>query len=306
MPAPRHGFTLLELMVVILIIVILIALLLPAVQQAREAARRMQCTNNLNQLALAMHNYAAAHRVLPPGSVNETGPVTTRSFGLSRNDAPDSADETDLAATGVLTDNHFGWTVQILPQLDEVKVWRQFDFSKTSYQQSVTPLLPRNFHCTSNPTASTAMCYAGSYHDSAVPIDVNNNGVLFLNSSVRLKDITDGQAYTLLLGEHLPSSALSAWYQGSESTLRYLGADGIEQWNSTSSKISSYYERTDPQAAQQAAAQPIPPQKFGSIHSGGANIALADGSVRFLSVSVDAAVLRRLGNRHDGEVVGTY
>jgi len=271
-------------MMVVLIIAILIALLLPAVQQAREAARRMQCTNNLNQLALAMHNYASAHRVLPPGSVNETGPVVT----------------------GSPTDNHFGWAAQILPQLGEVKVWNQFDFSKTSYLQSVSPLLPRQFFCTSNPTPSTAMCYAGSYHDSAAPIDVDNNGVLFLNSSLRLKDIADGQAYTLLVGEHLPSSALSAWFQGSESTLRYLGADGIEKWDSSSSRISSYYERTDPQVAKEAAALPIPPQKFGSIHRGGANIALADGSVRFLSSSSDGAVLRRLGNRHDGEVVGAF
>jgi prepilin-type N-terminal cleavage/methylation domain-containing protein/prepilin-type processing-associated H-X9-DG protein len=285
MPPSRHGFTLLELIVVILIIVILIALLLPAVQQAREAARRMQCTNNLNQLALAMHNYAAAHRVLPPGSVNETGPVVT----------------------GLATDNHFGWTAQILPQLDEVKLWNQFDFSKTSYQLSTPPLRPRIMSCPSNPSFGTApICYAGCYHDSAAPIDVDNNGVLFLNSSVRLQDITDGQPYTLLIGEHLASSSLSAWYQGSENTLRYLSGDGIEQANSASSKISTYYERTDPQAAQQASTQPIPPQKFGSWHTGGANIALADGSVRFLSTNIDGSVLRRLGNRHDGEVIAAF
>jgi prepilin-type N-terminal cleavage/methylation domain-containing protein/prepilin-type processing-associated H-X9-DG protein len=282
MPPPRHGFTLLELLVVIVIIVILIALLLPAVQQAREAARRRTCTNNLNQLALAMHNYAAAHRVLPPGSVNETGPVKT----------------------GLPTDNHFGWTAQILPQLDEVKIWKQLDFSRTSYQQLAVPSAPTTLFCPSN--VSTGVCYAGCYHDSAAPIDVDNRGVLFLNSSVRLKDITDGQAYTLLIGEHLPTAALAGWYQGSESTLRYCGTDGIEQWNSSSSAIGAYYQAVAPETAQQAAALPILPQRFGSIHAGGANVALADGSVKFLSANIDGLVLRRLGNRHDGEVVGPF
>src|SRR3954454_1772275 len=111
---------------VVAIIGILIALLLPAVQQAREGARRMQCRNNLCQLALALHNYHAAHRVLPPGCVNETGPVMA----------------------GVTTDNHFGWIAQILPQLDEANLWRQFDFRLTSYQQAtISRLAPSVLVC---------------------------------------------------------------------------------------------------------------------------------------------------------------
>jgi prepilin-type processing-associated H-X9-DG protein/prepilin-type N-terminal cleavage/methylation domain-containing protein len=287
MTASRHGFTLLEMLVVVGIIIVLIALLLPAVQQAREAARRLTCSNNVRQLVLAIHNYHAAHRVLPPGSVNETGPVKT----------------------GLPTDNHFGWSVQILPQLDEAKLWNQFDFSKTSYQQVAVPA-PSMMYCPSNPMTGAVLtagtCYAGCYHDSAAPIDVDNNGLLFLNSSVRRKDIADGQAYTLLVGEHLPATALCEWHQGSEVTLRYLGGDGIEQYNSSASPITAYYQRVAPDKAQAAAGQPIPPQTFGSVHRGGANFGFADGSVRFVSCDIDDSILRRLGNRRDGDVVGTF
>jgi len=282
MHTSRRGFTLLEMLIVVAVICSLIALLLPAVQQAREASRRMTCQNNLCQLALAMHNYHATHRVLPPGCVGETTPLRS----------------------GMPTENHFGWLVQILPQLDEVNRWNQFDFSRNSYEQAVVPAAPEIMFCPSNPTSGT--CYAGCYHDSAAPIDVDNNGVLFLNSSIRWRNITDGKSHTLLIGEHLPTALLAGWHQGNESMLRYCGADGLEQWNTASSAIGAYYQQVDPQAAAKAAAVPIVPQRFGSIHSGGANLALADGSVKFVSVDVDGSIFHRLGNRRDGEVIGSF
>jgi prepilin-type N-terminal cleavage/methylation domain-containing protein len=282
----RRGFTLIELLVVVAVIAVLIALLLPAVQQAREGARRMQCRNNLCQLALALHNYHDAHRVLPPGSVNETGPVQA----------------------GTVTDNHFGWIAQILPQLDEVNRWRQFDFTLTSYQQPATGGLsaPPVLHCPSNP--SGGHCYAGCHHDAAAPIDIDNNGVLFLNSSIRLRDIADGKAYTLVVGEILPGVFGGSWFQGTEATLRYCGTslDVLD-----SSDMTSYFQAVRELEGQEGETAPGTiaanfPMTFGSIHADGTHFALADGAVRFVSARVDQSILRRLGNRRDGEIVGMF
>ena len=108
--ASRNGFTLIELLVVIAIIAIMIALTLPAVQQAREVARRAQCRSRLSQIALALQNYASAYTMLPPGSVNPTGPIVEEAKGY-----------------------HVSWTVQILPYLEQNNLYRQFDFSVGVY-----------------------------------------------------------------------------------------------------------------------------------------------------------------------------
>src|SRR5438445_10225759 len=100
----RPAFTMIELLVVIAIIAILIGILLPAVQSAREMARRVQCTNNLLQLGIALGNYASTHGVLPPGVVNDKGPILNRPQGY-----------------------HHGWAVQILPFIERGNVYRRFD-----------------------------------------------------------------------------------------------------------------------------------------------------------------------------------
>lgn len=139
----QTGFTLLELLVVISIVAILIALLLPAIQQAREQARRRQCMNNLMQIGIALHNYHTAHKVLPPGCVNDSGPVKEGSLarkpGYDMGYGYDSYDEgpeqspTDVEAKESTSEEDYGnrisWIAQILPQLGMENIYRRVDFN---------------------------------------------------------------------------------------------------------------------------------------------------------------------------------
>lgn len=276
----RRGFTLIELLTVLSIIAFLSAMMIPLVVGCRERARMLQCRNHLGQLVLALHNYHAAHRVLPSGCVNETGPVKW----------------------GVTTDNHFGWIVQVLPQLDEANLWQQFDFRRTSYQQGTTTApMTGVLVCPSAPSSSYVNCYAGCHHDSPAPIDIDNNGVLYLNSSLRLQDITDGKAHTLMIGEIVAVQAPGEWYQGTEATLRNSRLPFEATWSINRGLSPTY-------TAEHYASEgkSVPPQPFGSFHADGVHFAFCDGNVRCLSHGVDDNVLRKLGNRHDGEVIGRF
>jgi prepilin-type N-terminal cleavage/methylation domain-containing protein/prepilin-type processing-associated H-X9-DG protein len=275
-PVPR-GFTIVELLVVMAIIFILIGLILPAVVQAREVARRAECRNNLLQLALAIENYHSTHRVLPPGCVNETGPVRS------------------VAADGY----HFGWLAFVMPYLDEVNLYRQFDFSRTAYQQDSTKLTtPRSLYCPSSSGGSPA--YAGCHHDVEAPIDVDNNGLMYLNSSLRLGDIDDGRGHTLLLGEVVTAGV---WWAGTNASLRNAGS-GIA-FGGDASQYAAAIEAATPAHRNDDAAS-LHVGGFASLHDGGAHFAFADGGIRFISSRVDGETFRRLANRRDGQVIGEF
>jgi prepilin-type N-terminal cleavage/methylation domain-containing protein len=287
----RRGFTLIELLVVIAIIAILIALLLPAVQQAREAARRTQCRNNLMQLGLALQNYEGAHECLPPGVVNETGPIQNLRQGY-----------------------HVGWALLILPFMEEGNIYNHWDFSVSVYDdKNAAPreqYIP-SYVCPSSPTARTGplMSYAGCHNSKAAPIDVNNNGVLYLNSSIRYQQITDGSSHTIFVGEKDTQAALvglgapmepevpTCWASGTNVTLR--ATSGING--------SSQFARM-----QVAPGQPQPPlgpedespldSGFSSFHAGGAFFLFGDGSVHFLSENTSPATFAKMGDRSDGEL----
>jgi prepilin-type N-terminal cleavage/methylation domain-containing protein/prepilin-type processing-associated H-X9-DG protein len=263
----RSGFTLIELLVVIAIIGVLISLLLPAVQAAREAARRAQCCNNLMQLGIALQNYESAHEVLPSGVVNETGPIKNLPKGY-----------------------HMSWAVQILPFVEQKNVFNHIDFKSSVYNEAnttVRAVFLGVFTCPSDPFGgggdSPASSYAACHHHVEAPIAADNKGVFFLNSRIRLDDIPDGTSNTIFLGEKRRDADLG-WMSGTRATLRNTG--------------------TLPNAvALPSQSNPDPVGGYGSLHPGGSNVCFGDGSVRFLKASISATVFQCLGNRMDGEMI---
>jgi prepilin-type N-terminal cleavage/methylation domain-containing protein len=287
----KRGFTLIELLVVIAIIAVLIALLLPAVQQAREAARRSSCKNNLMQLGLALHNYEMARECLPPGSVDPNRPIKNVAQGY-----------------------HVGWIVQTLPYLDQGNTFKSFNFLLGVYDPANSA--PRAvtmsvLNCPSNPgTRPTGgiggTTYAGVHHDIEAPIDIDNNGVLFLNSSIRYRDIEDGASNTIFAGEHSDIDPLG-WASGTRATLRNGGGGMVRGMVGGGFGAMPVTSRPQPAqtapgnaAEQNADAALLVVGGFGSFHAGGGHFVLGDGSVRFISQAISSQLFQNLANRKDG------
>jgi prepilin-type N-terminal cleavage/methylation domain-containing protein len=292
--SPPAAFTLVELLVVIAIIGTLIGLLLPAVQSCREAARRMGCTNNVQQLGLALHQYEFHREKFPAGVTDAAGPIKSLPEG-----------------------KHVSWIVRILPYLEETALAKHFKDADGAYAAGNVPVRQtaiRTLVCPSargltvvetradageEPVKVAISNYAGCHHDVEAPIDADNHGMLFLNSAVRFKDIEDGSSRTLLLGEKLgptygADGRLSAddlgWVSGTRATLRNTSALAVR------------YDLTVP-AGDAKPMDPLAVGGFGSDHSGGIVVmALADGSGLMLTADVDPRVLEQLGNRADGEI----
>ena len=210
-PTHRHrGFTLIELLVVIAIIAILIGLLLPAVQQAREAARRSQCRNNLKQLGLAMHNYADGYGQFPPGRIVYVSPADDGTAGANGG-----------ASTG--NGNCFSAFAQMLPQLDQSVIYNQVNFSSgpdTTVNNNIAIVQPPVFICPSDSgtkNLAQGSGFAGITNyvlntGTTFPVSTKNpagiavTGVFFENSRVRLADIIDGTSQTVCISEQILST----------------------------------------------------------------------------------------------------
>lgn len=319
------GFTLIELLVVIAIIAVLIALLLPAVQQAREAARRTQCKNNMMQLGLALSNYMMAHEVLPPGTQNNVGPILSKEGG----------------------GYHMGWMTQILPYMEQQNVYDHIDFTKIVYDQANVP--PRQqrisaFVCPSDPgnggsQAIAVTSYCGVHNDFETPIDVNQNGVLFLNSAIRYEQIRDGSSNTIFVMESRLSSASDlGWMSGTRSSLRNaVIRDPISPATGAGEAAPGAASEAGAGAGEPVpAVQPEPTYRlhpvtisganFGNIrqelarleagtevvggpssfHVGGGHFLMGDGAVRFISQNIDPITFRNLAHRADGKMLKDF
>ncbi len=261
-----RGFTLVELLVVIAIIGILVSLLLPAVQSAREVARRLGCENNMAQVSFAIQQFEMANEYFPTGTVDATGPIQSISQGM-----------------------HHNWIISLLPFIDEAVIYANIDLESSVYSKKhnrVREITVVILQCMSSPRGGAFSSYAACHHDVEAPIDDDNQGVFFLNSRVTKEDIRDGLKYTLFVGEKTIDGGDLGWMSGTRATLRNTGTPMNDQ-------IRSVAAPTDPLFV----------GGFGSHHPLGANFIMGDGSASFVSEEIDDAIYQRLGNREDGELL---
>lgn len=319
----KNGFTLVELLVVIAIIGVLVALLLPAVQAARESARRMRCSNNVKQIALACHNYEGTHGKLPPGGI-----VSYKS-GVSVNDS-------NFCTVGDAS-TQAPWTVQILPYLEEGNLFNRFDFSKTFTGSSNIPgqapnsdlfyVNMRKYQCPSDqnsiPSANNGN-YLGVQGGGPPTGDLNLtgsppcstqagtrvfflSGCIYTNSKVRLAEITDGTSNTFLIGEsrYMPTPSMRAdgFHSGWSSGLKADNTFAVPLTFTGAVLQINAQKECKPNVADCFG---FVSRLFGSMHSsGGCYFGMADGSVQFLNQNIDINIYRQAANRGDGIVTGS-
>ena len=323
------GFTLIELLVVIAIIAILVALLLPAVQQAREAARRASCKNQLKQIGLALQNYHDTHSTFPIGNC-----VTGTSWTSGNRRAP--------------------WTVLILPYIEQSAAYDVMDFDQNflgAYNDGGAPAAMRAvfdrpltiFQCPSYPgrdplVHSNYMGVMGggstqpTWAHNTAPYGVGfwNNGILFRNSRVNMRDVTDGTSNTMAVGEtkyQLGLGGKSTWYYGWASSMRFSSGVGTNSGTlaaATDAPINCYagtghsgdtawgdpsigtFGTITVSSAVQTAGSNLMGRAFGSFHKGGAQFVMVDGSVHFLSENINITTYQNLAIRNDGQVLGEF
>jgi prepilin-type N-terminal cleavage/methylation domain-containing protein/prepilin-type processing-associated H-X9-DG protein len=281
------GFTLIELIVVISIIAVLVALLLPAVQRARESARRIQCVNNLKQIAMAIHGYHDAKGSLPPGYTYGTG----FSWG------------------------GFGWGTMILPGVEQTPLFHAANFAVPLWSDANTTIATTAigfYLCPSDDTSQGRFLerapyrYAmASYVASFGPADLDvvpedRGGLFSRNSRTTFADVIDGLSQTLAVGERhngkFPTVVGSGGHVSVETV--WVGAimEGFTDAHGHTTLFVTGHTPTSPSLDDQDAA---------SRHDGGTNFSLGDGSVRFIKNTINLSVYRSLSTRASGEVISS-
>ncbi|MCA9085450.1 MAG: DUF1559 domain-containing protein [Planctomycetaceae bacterium] len=309
----RHrGFTLIELLVVIAIIAILIALLLPAVQQAREAARRTECKNNLKQIALGLHNYHDTHTVFPFGSISRINGVAP---------APGTSNTRQ------------NWFHMILPYVDQAPLYNQvqpriqgnqfpggWPEATTIIKMFMCPSDPENPKTVQQGFHGNYLPVHGSSHAGANNTFATTDGMFYPLSSTKLTDIKDGTSNTAMLGEiRLQADSIAASGAGNvvcggthDLRGRYYNTHHgnatvttLRPPNTPVGDIAQYCNGTEQVPCRQCSSGNTETH-MRSWHEGGAQIALADGSVRFVSSNVDTATFQAVGTIRKGEVLGEW
>jgi len=338
----KRGFTLIELLVVIAIIAILIALLLPAVQQAREAARRSQCKNNLKQIGLALHNYEELFKTLPPGV------IATPGSSLGGATAPG---------------NYLSWNQMILTQMDNSPLAKKFVRESSILDATATVSSPGGNLRLAQSVLPTLRCpsdvgpeqndntllvsqgtsnYPGNFGvgvpvaTSGTNLSIVCQGVFGQNTRVRLTDIKDGTSNCFLVGERRMGRTCNSWDAGAVGYLGLVapgtsisvgnfctfwagidvetdlveilgtttdGAAAATAVNGNAIKVNTESLPEDPTIDLHQDDTTI---GFNSYHTGGAHFLLGDGTVRFISENVDGPTYQNLSRRSDGATLGPF
>jgi len=326
----RRGFTLVELLAVIAIIALLVSLTLPAVQMARESARRSMCMNNIRQLSLACQQYLTQNGAFPPGGVVRLATNLT------------TEQQCQLVATSA-TAGGPPWTVHILPFLDGQARYDSYDMNGAfarSFGETGATNRPRQFAfnasfvCPSDPNTASGphggtnyfACQGGGT-DPGSPAQracvtagsryIFHNGIFYANSAITPGHVRDGLSNVVLIGETRYAPAISRDPSISSGPRTYpgVGWDSALRWYqggdygmpiglcATNQGINSYPH--DPTSESYWYGNHIL-GTFGSRHPGGAAFTMADGSTHFLSESIDLDLYRRLGQRNSKTPKGGF
>lgn len=307
----RRGFTLIELLVVIAIIAILIALLLPAVQQAREAARRTQCRDHLHNIGLALHNYHDKFNRFPYGW-DQRGMTWTGHL------LPD-IDQSPLYNTLIFQESGPGnWDLNSSP--NEVAC-------ETVIPILMCPSMALPEHMDYNGIDQRVPCsYRGNGGSLASSDDastivipgtislesLSQDGIFYACSSIGFRDITDGQTTTILVGESMTDpdfvkdgQGMDFWYIGNPQS-DPCGCDGGTGGTEFTENVGTTIARMNARTIEPTMHGTVMEMSFGSWHEGGGFFLMCDGSVRFVNESIDAGLYRGLGSRNGGEVIGDF